>query len=315
VDVTVVGAGVIGLVTALALEQDGHRVRIVAMASGAKTTSDIAGAVWFPYRVGPPDRVALWAAQTRTWLEQYADDPATGVDVLTGYEITNELGEESGTLPPRPWWAAHIEVTRAPAPVVGSPLAWKFSAPRVEPAVFLPWLATRLTARVEERVITDLASEPGDAVINCTGLGSRALVGDRELVALYGQIAIAHLGGIDPRVTITDNRGAEIFYLIPRRNEIVLGGCSLPRGADAPIDHPGSPDTAITERILAQASALGLLVGAMTKERTGLRPFRPTVRLERDSTDARIIHNYGHGGAGFTLCRGCADEVVRLVRA
>ena len=312
-EITVVGAGVIGLVTTLALEQAGHRVRIVAAANGARTTSDIAGAVWFPYRVGPPDRVALWAAQTRTWLEELASDVASGVDVLTGYEITAEPGEDTGTTPSRPWWAAHIDVTRAPAPVMGAPLAWKFTAPRVEPAVFLPWLTARLTARIEQRTVTDLAAEPGDVVINCTGLGARSLVGDHEMVALYGQIAIAQLGGIDPRVTITDNRGADIFYLIPRRGEIVLGGCSLPRSPDAPTDHSGSPDSAITARILEQAASLGLQVGATTRERTGLRPYRPAVRLERD-VDPRIIHNYGHGGAGFTLCRGCADEVVRLLR-
>ena len=27
----------------------------------------------------------------------------------------------------------------------------------------------------------------------------------------------------------------------------------------------------------------------------------------------RIIHNYGHGGAGFTLCRGCAEDVAALI--
>jgi D-amino-acid oxidase len=39
------------------------------------------------------------------------------------------------------------------------------------------------------------------------------------------------------------------------------------------------------------------------------------VRLERDRLrDGRIaIHNYGHGGAGFTLCRGCAEDVAKLV--
>ncbi len=48
-------------------------------------------------------------------------------------------------------------------------------------------------------------------------------------------------------------------------------------------------------------------------ERVGLRPFRKLgVRLEREQLhDGRIvIHNYGHGGAGFTLSWGCAREVL-----
>ena len=50
-------------------------------------------------------------------------------------------------------------------------------------------------------------------------------------------------------------------------------------------------------------------------ERVGLRPFRKSgVRLERSRLrDGRtVIHNYGHGGAGFTLSWGCAGEVVDL---
>jgi D-amino-acid oxidase len=50
-------------------------------------------------------------------------------------------------------------------------------------------------------------------------------------------------------------------------------------------------------------------------ERVGLRPFRRSgVRLARDRLrDGRIvIHNYGHGGAGFTLSWGCAREVFDL---
>ncbi|HEY4182651.1 MAG TPA: FAD-dependent oxidoreductase [Kofleriaceae bacterium] len=300
-EITVVGAGVIGLATALALEEAGHTVRIVASGTSPSITSDVAGAIWFPYRVGPPDRAALWAAQTRAWLETQAGDIDAGIDVLTGYEIGDEPAD-----PPRPWWAAHIDVARAPAPVPGFPASWKFTAPRVEPAKFLPWITKRLRARIEIRTVTDLTTEPGDIVVNCTGLGARTLVGDTELVALYGQIALAAPGSVDLSVTITDNRDPRgIFYVIPRRDHLVLGGCSLPLDADS----APPPDDGITARILEQAAALNLRVGPVIRERTGLRPYRPSVRLERDG---RIIHNYGHGGAGFTLSRGCADEVVRL---
>ena len=40
------------------------------------------------------------------------------------------------------------------------------------------------------------------------------------------------------------------------------------------------------------------------------RPVRPEVRVERVG---RFIHHYGHGGAGYTLARGSAEEVVSLV--
>jgi D-amino-acid oxidase len=297
--VTVVGAGVIGLCTALAVEERGHRVRVVAAAPSDATTSAIAGAVWFPYRAGPRDKVETWAARTRTWLEQLAGDPATGVDVLAGYEITPD-GE------PAPWWATG----RGPAPVTGAPPAWRFVAPRAQPSLFLPYLASRLSSPIEYRTVRDLATEPGDVVVNCTGLDARELVGDRELVPLFGQIVIADRGSVDLSVTITDNRDPDhIFYIIPRRDELVLGGCSIPLapGAPAPID------PALTSRILEQARGLGLAIGAVRTARTGLRPYRPEVRLERDAGDPRILHNYGHGGAGFTLCRGCAEDVAALV--
>ncbi len=302
-DVTVVGAGVIGLCSALALEERGHRVRVVAAESGATTTSAIAGAVWFPYRAGPPAKVAVWAARTRAWLEQIAGNaPDAGVDVLTGYEITP--GDDY------PWWAAGIEVTRAPAPVTGSPMAWRFTAPRAQPSLFLPWLTSRLRAPIERRVVTDLAHEPGDVICNCTGGAARELARDDHIYPLFGQIAIAEVGGADPSVTITDDRDPDaLFYIIPRRGELVLGGCSRPYPPGAPPEL----DRELTARIVAHASALGLAIGPVRDVRVGLRPYRLEVRLERDPHDAHIVHNYGHGGAGFTLCRGCAEDVAALL--
>lgn len=300
--ITVVGAGVIGLTTALALEQRGHDVRIVAAATGVTTTSDIAGAVWFPYRAGPPDKVAVWAARTRRWLEALAPERDAGIDLLTGYEITND----EGMAPPTPWWAAAIDVTRAPAPVLGEPIAWKFAAPRVEPARFLPWLAKRLRAEIELRTVTDLEAEPGDVVINCSGLGARELADDALVMPLFGQIVLTSPGDVDLAVTVTDHRDPEtIFYVIPRRAELVLGGISRPW----PPGLPPERDPDVSRRILAQAAALGIPVGGVLRERVGLRPYRLEVRLERVG---RIVHNYGHGGAGFTLCWGCAEDAASL---
>src|ERR1041385_4313476 len=160
-DVTVVGAGVIGLTTAVTLQEHGHRVRVVAAEPWSGSVSSVAGAVWFPYKVGPPARVNVWAGRTQHWLEQIARRrPDAGVDVLTGYEITVDAT--------RPWWAgeptaelqaAHIKslgLERVPAPVIGAPPAWKFKAPRAQPSLFLPWLESQLAWPIEHRTLRDL---------------------------------------------------------------------------------------------------------------------------------------------------------------
>jgi len=302
VNITVVGAGVIGLTTALTLEERGHDVRVIAAGTDDATTSSVAGACWFPYRAGPPERVAAWAARTRGWLDSLVPDPAAGVAPITGYEITSD-----GDDPPRPWWATHIAVHREPAPVSGAPLAWRYASAGIEPARFLPWLTRQLRGAIEHRPVVDLDHEPGELVINCTGLAARELAGDPAMTALLGQVVITEVGSVDRSITVTDHRDPDaLFYVIPRRDELVLGGCSLAW----PPGTPPAIDPEITRRVLAHAQALGLAVGEVKRVRAGLRPYRPEIRLERVG---RVIHNYGHGGAGYTLCRGCAEDVAQLV--
>lgn len=306
-NVTVVGAGVVGLTAAVTLAEAGHDVRVLAAATGDATTSAVAGAIWMPFECGPRDAVTRWSARTRVWLEALAaTTPEAGVEL---HDVVQIEPADAG----RPWWAdAAPALERVPAPVTGAPIAWRFRAPRVDPRRHLPWLASRLARPVEVARVTRLADVPGDAVVNATGLGARTLAADDSLRALYGQVLVTAPGALDVRTTLSDDRDPDaMFYVIPRGDEVVIGGCALPR----PDDDPLAPDPELRARIERHAARLGLAPGPVLRERAGLRPARPTVRVERDPDDPRIIHDYGHGGAGYTLARGCAEDVRALVAA
>ena len=302
--VTVVGAGVVGLTTALELQARGHDVTVVAEHFQQPTVSAVAGAVWMPYQVGQRDRHLVYqlAHSTRRWLGGLASSaPEAGVDLLDFYEIDPSVDRGE-----RPWWAS-TELRAAAAPVAGAPLAWHFRAPRVEPSLFLPYLARQLARPIERRRVSSLQELPGDVVVNCTGLGARELVGDPQLRGVFGQVLVTGVGQVPLDLTITDERDpASLFYVIPRRDELVLGGVARP--VDGTEPPPAEPE--ISARILAHAARLGLAVGPVKAVCTGLRPVRPSLRLGRDADDARVIHNYGHGGAGFTLCHGAALAVA-----
>ena len=50
------------------------------------------------------------------------------------------------------------------------------------------------------------------------------------------------------------------------------------------------------------------------REVVGLRPYRPSgfvVDAQRFGSKL-LVHNYGHGGAGFTLSWGCAHKVLAM---
>ncbi|MEZ5194026.1 MAG: FAD-dependent oxidoreductase [Nocardioides sp.] len=91
---------------------------------------------------------------------------------------------------------------------------------------------------------------------------------------------------------------------------MIVGGTEQ-RGAWEP-----QPDPATADAIMARALRLVPELGGarVIGHRVGLRPARPSVRLERESRSSRdVVHCYGHGGSGLTLSWGCAGEVAELV--
>jgi D-amino-acid oxidase len=317
VDVTVVGAGVIGLSCAVRLAESGFAVRVMSRAPPVETTSGIAAAVWFPFLAEPRDRVLAWAAQTRRELERLAvEEPESGVVVRELLEVV-PVGSGEGP----PWWAAGLSGCR-PAAAAELPSGHRTGhvarVPLAETPLYLPWLATRLAAaggqieiRPEGVASLDEAARGAALVVHCSGLAARELAGDPTVFPVRGQVALLGSTAVE-RVVVDDCDPSAPTYVIPRRDGVVVGGTAEVGAWET------TPDPAVTAAIVRRATALvpALRGAPVLAERVGLRPARPAVRLEAGATagGAPVIHCYGHGGSGLTLSWGCADEVLGLAR-
>jgi D-amino-acid oxidase len=183
----------------------------------------------------------------------------------------------------------------------------------MDTTIYLDYLANRFVA-AGGSIVTNVCFEKiedvdrkFDLVINCAGIGARELVQDADLEPHRGQVAIvSKIDNLSCAIVCDD---PPLMYAIPRANDCVFGGTN--EVSDDPHVDPRS-----TARILDECSrVLNIDKPNVLAERVGLRPFRKSgVRLERDRLrDGRtVIHNYGHGGAGFTLSWGCAREVLDL---
>ena len=100
---------------------------------------------------------------------------------------------------------------------------------------------------------------------------------------------------------------APLMYAIPRTKDCVFGGTNE-------LSDDRCVDSATTSRIVAECSGvLNIEPPKVMAARVGLRPFRKSgIRVELDRLGDRrpVIHNYGHGGAGFTVSWGCAANVL-----
>src|SRR6266540_2071228 len=86
----VVGAGVVGLTTALCLTDAGFDVRVITDEDPGHTTSAAAGAVWAPYHVGgDPHRLDAWSRHSLATFQDLANEPGSGVHLITSMEVSN----------------------------------------------------------------------------------------------------------------------------------------------------------------------------------------------------------------------------------
>ena len=307
--VAVVGGGVVGLTCALELARAGHRVRLHAADPPEATTSAVAAALWFPYRAAPAGAVLRWGAVSRTVFTALAGDPGTGVTLRPGTVVHR-------TPEPDLWWTPgvpHRPAAGAELPP-GVPGGTRCTLPVVDMGRYLPWLAGAVRSAGVEVVphrVQRLDEVAGDVLVVAAGLASGRLVDDDSGVPVQGQVVRL----ADPGLTgwVLDEDGPDgLTYVVPRGSDVVCGGTAV-EGATGT-----EPDADVEAAVLARARALvpELRDAPVLSRAVGLRPGRPTVRLERLEAGGRpVVACYGHGGAGVTLSWGCAADVTAAVRA
>ncbi|MCX4623753.1 FAD-dependent oxidoreductase [Streptomyces albogriseolus] len=309
--VVVVGGGVTGLTTAVVLAERGVRVRLWTRDPVGATTSAVAGALWWPYRIDPPESARAWALESLDVYEELALRPdATGVRMVEGVLGETPMDEVGG------WAAARLPGLR-PVTEAEYPGGWGLWArlPLIDMPAHLPYLRHRLTAAggtVETRAVADLAEADAPVVVNCTGLAARELVPDPSVRPVRGQLVVVENPGIRTWM-VTEGADGSMAYFFPQPGRLLLGGTAE---EDVWSDRP---DPAAAEAIVRRCAALRpeIAQARVLGHRVGLRPARDAVRLERTRLpDGRVlVHNYGHGGAGVTVAWGCARQAAGLAAA
>ena len=107
--ILILGAGVSGLSTGILLLQAGYEVTIWAQELPPNTTSNKAGAFWYPFHRNRNDKFTEWAKATIRYLRESGmlDDHMSGCVTKTTTEL---LDHPKG----KPWWSDAVGTYRRP---------------------------------------------------------------------------------------------------------------------------------------------------------------------------------------------------------
>ncbi|MFC0605743.1 FAD-dependent oxidoreductase [Winogradskyella pulchriflava] len=305
---TVIGCGIIGLTSAIKLQENKLKVTIVAKESFKNTLSHKVGAIWFPFEIQPKEKANRWAALA---YKTYQDDVKDGNGVAFIPFITS-YNDHSNTDWVHQLPKASVKEASSSELPKGIRKAFVSIVPLAEPQLYLPYLFQRFLDNggvFKEKKVTSLqeAAALDELVVNCTGLGAKQLCNDKDLQPMRGQILRCKKMNI-PSYADSTKKGA-LSYIINRSEDCILGGTDYDNDWNINVDL--NDTELIKERFLniSQSQKAPTII----EEIVGLRPKRSAVRFEFDKHFPNIFHNYGHGGAGFTVAWGCAIELVEIL--
>ncbi len=254
----VLGCGVMGITTATLLQERGYEVSIYTKALHPDITSSKATGTWSPAHALIDDEhitdefVAFWEKACQTSFTRYQN--LLGLNEIAQWVDTYRLSDRPSTQPGSsarrtfhiPGLEPDAQVLTESEHPFGSPYVINqskmiFNIPSYLQAHMNRFIAFGGDIHIREiQTLEDIDALPEQCVMNCMGLGSKAVFNDDKLMPISGQLAF-----LIPDPNINYMLMGPQAYWIPRKDGLVLGGTHKRGSWDT------TPDPDATARIVA----------------------------------------------------------------
>ncbi|KAH7025666.1 FAD dependent oxidoreductase [Microdochium trichocladiopsis] len=340
----VLGAGVIGLSTALTLWQAYSDATITIIAAHfpgdyhIEYASPWAGANWCS---SATDNGLLESYDRITYnkfAQLAAKNPECGVASSPLRMIYDSPIEQADVLSPgtgKVWYDQLVGgLSIVPINEMPQGAIFALDAPQtfvINTQIYLRWLVAECRSKsihlMKRKIkhIQDLEEDGSTlaAIFNCTGLGSFSLGGveDKALYPSRGQTVLVEQPSIPlERMYFRSSQrfvqDATYVFQRPLAGGVVLGGCRQDGNWNPKVDFE------LARQIMDKCCALAPELGKpedlkVLQHGVGLRPCRrggPRIELETRGGQTVVVHNYGAGGTGYQASWGMAARAVQLFR-
>lgn len=341
-NIIVVGAGVIGLTSALKLSESGYKVTIVAShfpsdGLSPKYTSNWAGAHYrpFPSLTEKDFQDSQLTRVTQEYFRKLAiEEPESSIRFIEGADYLEDQGIYG--ISAKGYFEDIKDLEEIPSKLLpkGVSFGAKYNTWVLNSPLYLQYLERKLRFLSGVKFIkSDLISlqqiseifPDSSIIVNCTGLGLQLNGGyDPKSFPIRGQTLLLRVPLNCPYLnkTITHQGKDGLWtFVIPRPLDggVILGGTKQLG------DLQTTPRESDTQDLIKRAKVLYPEVFFENGEidiqgvNVGFRPAREGgVRIETEKiagTGKQVVHAYGAGGMGFELSYGVACQVERLVRS
>ncbi len=322
-----IGSGAVGLVTAVELLSRRKSVTVYARNVDAPPASSAAPAMFTPFRGTDGsdfERRTRVAMDKLSLIARTESDSGVALGTLREYFYHE---------PPKdPWMASLLRMsplqTRPPFRAIIDSVR-----PAIDMQRYLPWLRRRVLSMggsLIARTVTSLEeiAEIGHKTIfNCAGVGARVLASDASLHPMHGQVV--HVpNDIGLTYSLHDDAvDGSVAYIFVFQDRLVLGGSFVADRLDVATDESTMRQIIERCRQLLRHDNHPRWRELGTRILQGRAAPRPTrgdgkgvfenIRVESQklASGAQVIHHYGHGRSGVSLCWATAAEAAGLIDA